>query len=181
MLFESARKEGAVSSLYDTVKQNIIGGLVSFSSPFTRWGNRSFMGISQKPYRKIIGFDANALYLHCLGKDMSVGAFVRRKIDDGFKAQRRDKYMLAYDWLEWLNHSGQYNIIPKLNSGKEKKIGRFPVDGYDESSNTVFQFQGCWLTRHVHGENRAKKTRKTTAYLKRKGYKVREMRECFFS
>lgn len=118
---------------------------------------------------------------------MPVGAFVRRKIGDGFKAQRRDKYMLAYDWLDWLNHSGQYNIIHKLNSGKEKKIGRFPVDGYDVSSNTVFQFQGCylhghrcWLTRHVQDyklmTNREKKTRKTTTYLKRKCYKIVVMR-----
>lgn len=58
------------------------------------------MGISQNPCRKVIGFDANALYLHYLGKDMPVGAFVRGKIDDGFKARRRDKYMLANDWLE---------------------------------------------------------------------------------
>lgn len=122
---------------------------------------------------------------------MPVGSFVRRKVDDGFKPQKRDRYSLAYDWLEWLNHSGQYKITHKLNSGKEKKIGRFPVDGYDEASNTVFQFQGCywhghrcWLTRHVNDDklmnSREKKTHKTTLYLQRKGYKVLKCANALF-
>ncbi|XP_052693820.1 uncharacterized protein LOC128172088 [Crassostrea angulata] len=199
MLFESARKEGAVFSLfdktnedlYDTVRQNIIGGPSIIFTRYHETGKSYIRGNPHKLCGKIIGFDANALYLHCLGKDMPVGAFVRRQVDSGFKAQKREKYMLAYDWLEWLNQSGQYNIAHKFNSGKEKKIGRFPVDGYDETTNTVFQFQGCywhghrcWLTRHIQDDDlmksREQKTRKTTVYLKRKGYKVVEMRECTF-
>lgn len=50
---------------------------------------------------------------------MPVGSFVRRRVESGFKPQKRDRYSLAYDWLEWLNHSGQYMITHKLNSGKE--------------------------------------------------------------
>lgn len=99
MLFESGRKEGAVFSLfdksnedlYDTVKQNIIGGPSIIFTRYHEAGKSFIRGNSQKPCGKIIGFDANALYLHCLGKYMPVGAFVRRKIGDGFKAQRRDK------------------------------------------------------------------------------------------
>ena len=200
MLFESARKEGAAFSLFDTsnedlydaVKRNIIGGP---SIIFKRYheADKSFIrGNPQKPCKKIIGFDANALYLHCLGKEMPVGSFVRRSLNDEFKPRKRDKYVLAYDWLDWLTHSRKYNkIIHKLNSGKERKIGRYPVDGFDQETNTVFQFQGCYwhghacrLTNHVKDEKMLKKrrerTNKITNYLKSRGYKVVEMRECIF-
>jgi hypothetical protein len=64
-----------------------------------------------------------------------MGPFVRRRVNDNFKAPKRDRYTLAYDWL---THCGKYtNIQHKVNSGKEKKIGRFPVDRYDEATNTV--------------------------------------------
>ena len=174
MLFESARKEGAAFSLFDTsnedlydaVKRNIIGGP---SIIFKRYheADKSFIrGNPPKPCKKIIGFDANALYLHCLGKEMPVGSFVRRSLNDEFKPRKRDKYVLAYDWLDWLTHSRKYNkIIHKLNSGKERKIGRYPVDGFDQETNTVFQFQGCYwhghacrLTNHVKDEKNAEKT-----------------------
>lgn len=69
---------------------------------------------------------------------MPVGSFGRRRVGSGFKPQKR--YSLAYDWSKWLNHSRQYKITHKLNSEKEKKIGRYPVDRYDKPSNTVFQF-----------------------------------------
>lgn len=121
---------------------------------------------------------------------MPVGSFVRRRVESGFKPKKRDRYSLAYDWLEWLNHIGQYKITHKLNSRKEKKVGRYPVDGYDKASNTVFQFQGsywhghcCWLTRHVQDvklmRSRDRRTRKTTLYLQKKGYRIVECANVF--
>lgn len=134
MLFESGTKEGASfalidrenEDLYDTIKQNIIGGP---SIIFKRYHEtkRSFIrGNPQKPCGRIIGFDANALYLYCIGKEMPAGAFVRRRMLDKFKPQKRDKYTIAYDWLDWLSHCGKYKTIKhKLNSGKEKKLAAF--------------------------------------------------------
>lgn len=115
MLFESGTKEGASfalidrenEDLYDTIKQNIIGGP---SIIFKRYQEtkRSFIrGNPQKPCGQIIGFDANALYLYCIGKEMPAGAFVRRRMLDKFKPQKRDKYTIAYDWLDWLSHCGK--------------------------------------------------------------------------
>jgi G:T-mismatch repair DNA endonuclease (very short patch repair protein) len=61
-----------------------------------------------------------------------------------------------YDWMDYLNHSQGLHIRHKLNIGKEKKIGSYPVDGYDANTNTVYQFHGCywhihecWMTRNV--------------------------------
>ena len=60
------------------------------------------------------------------------------------KPQKRDKYTLMYDWMDYLNHSQGLHIRHKLNTGKEKKIGPYPVDGYDTNTNTVYQFHGCY-------------------------------------
>ena len=63
-------------------------------------------------------------------------------MEGGFKPKKWDKYTLMYDWMEYLNHTKGLRIQHKLNTGREKKIGPYPVDGYDHSTNTVFQFQG---------------------------------------
>ncbi len=36
-------------------------------------------------YEKLVGFDANALYLWALMQNMPTGAFVRRKAEDNFE------------------------------------------------------------------------------------------------
>ena len=71
---------------------------------------------------------------------MPTGPIVRRRFEEQLKPVRKEKYMKSYHWLEWLIHSEGLNIQHKLNRGKEKKIGLYPVDGYDEASNTVYQF-----------------------------------------
>ena len=88
--------------------------------------------------------------------------------------------------MNYLNKYERLDIKHARNDGQEKRVGPFPVDGYDGRTNTIFQFHGCYfhghqcrLTERVSDEgwiqNREKKltkTKKTTAYLKAKGYKV---------
>lgn len=68
-------------------------------------------------------------------------------------------------------------------------MGPYPVDGYDVNTNTIYQFQKCYFHGHEcrltekitdmnWRENREKKwnkTKKATAYLIGKGYKVEGM------
>lgn len=76
MLFDSGRKEGASfalidqanEDLYDTIKQNVIGGPSIIFNRYHEVGKTYIRGNSEKPCGKIIGFDANALYLYCIGK-----------------------------------------------------------------------------------------------------------------
>lgn len=104
MLFDSGRKERssfalideANKDLYDTIKQNIIGGPSIIFKRHHEVGKTRIRGNPRKPCGKIIGFDANALYLHCIGKEMPVGSFVRRLVVDGFKPRKRDRYTLAF-------------------------------------------------------------------------------------
>lgn len=61
---------------------------------------------------------------------------------DDFKPKRRDKYMLMYEWMDYVAQTEGVNIQHKLNTGKEKRIGPYPVDRFDSNTNTVYQFHG---------------------------------------
>ena len=85
---------------------------------------------------------------------MPVGPFVRRLANDSFRPEIRDKYMAAYYWMNWLIHIQGMDIRHKLNSGKEVRIGKYPVDGYVLASKPgekpiVLQFQGCFWHGHL--------------------------------
>ena len=53
---------------------------------------------------------------------MPTGPFVLRRLEEQFKPEKKEKFMLAYHWLDWLKESKGIHIQHKLNSGKEKKI-----------------------------------------------------------
>ena len=101
---------------------------------------------------------------------------------------------MMYDWMEYLNHTQSFHIQHKLNTGKEKKIGPYPVDGYDPETKTVYQLQGCfwhghqcWLTKNVKDQKwhkgrqaRYDKTIKTGTLIRAQGYRLVEQWECHF-
>lgn len=87
-----------------------------------------------------MGYDANALYLWALGQDMPEGMFVRRRAENHFRPEHRDRYMQAFNWLNYLNRYEGKRILHKRNHGKEVRIGRYPVDGYDPDTKTVYEF-----------------------------------------
>ena len=52
----------------------------------------------QEPRKKIVGYDANALYLWAMIQPMPTGQYTRRLESDGFKKQWSGK--MAIEWLE---------------------------------------------------------------------------------
>ena len=136
LLFKTAQKQNVNFALFDhhnedlykTIKQNIVGGP---SIIFTRHhcaGKTLIRG--KKKCGSVIGFDANALYLDSIGRAMAVGPFVRRLADKGFRPELRDKYMSAYYWMDWYAHTHGVTIQHKLNTGREVRVGKYPVDGF---------------------------------------------------
>ena len=91
--------------------------------------------------QKVIGLDSNALYLYCIGQPLPEGISVRRRADNDFKPEYRDQYMQAFNWLNYLNEHEGTHIQHQRNRGKEVRFGRYPVDGYDPETNTVYEFQ----------------------------------------
>ena len=112
-------------------------------------------GEAAKLCEKIIGYDANALYLWALMEDMPTGSYTRRLAEHEFKPKSSIK--LAIQWLEWVAHQDRIHIRHQLNN-TEKCIGhrKLPVDGFNFESQTVYQFQGCNWHGHDCALNRGK-------------------------
>ena len=129
---------------------------------------------------------------------MPVGPFARRRSENDCRPELRDKCMSAYYWMDWLAYTHGVDIQHKLNTGREVKVGKYPVDGFVPASKlrekaTVFQFHGCYWHGHLCDETRGirdakwrptraskyQRTQETTAYLKNE-HNVIEMWEYQF-
>ena len=135
-LFDELNKD-----LYKTVKANMVGGPAIIFSRYEKAGET--MISKNQPCKSVIGLDANALYLWAIGLEMPTGSFVRRKAPD-FKPLHRDKYMMMYIWMDWIAKNKKVYISHKLNSGKEKCIAPFRVDGYQPVGGIIYEYNGCW-------------------------------------
>ena len=190
-LFDQAK-----SDLYHLIKDNNTGGP---SIIFHRYPEADKTKIRQaeegeaaKPCERIVGYDANALYLWALMQDMPTGSYTRRLAENEFKP--KSSVRMAIEWLEWVAHQDRIHIRHQLNN-TEKRIGdrKLPVDGFNVESQTVYQFQGCYWHGHDCALNRGKEfkekgnklmaeireeTRANTEYIRSKGYNVVEMYEC---
>jgi hypothetical protein len=200
MLFNAASQKKALFSLidyknkdlYHCINDNIVGGP---SIIFTRehQADKTYIrNETSHPCKKIIGFDANALYLWALDQKMPAGGFVRRKRSERFKPEKNDQYFSMFYWMDWVNFTENVNIKHHQNNGKEVRIGPYLVDGYDTKTNTIYQFHGCYF--HGHScinpknekekklkEKRKERTEMITNYFTEKGFNVVEMYECEFN
>lgn len=137
------------SDLYQTIKQNIVGGP---SIVFHRYHEKDKTYIRQHQFhaesklcKQVYGFDANALYLWSTMQELPTGFLIRRRRENGFRAEFSQTFgQQALEWLEWTANTHNFFIQHKYNFG-EKRIGQhgIPVDGFHESSKTVFQYHGC--------------------------------------
>ena len=149
-------------------------------------------GQTAKLCEKIVGYDANALYLWAIMQDKPTCSYTMRLAENEFKPKSSIK--MAIEWLEWLAYKERIHIRHQLNN-TEKRIGdrKLPVDGFNAQTQTVYQFHGCYwhghdceLTRGKEFNEKRKKpmaelleeTRATTEYISNKGYNVVKMYEC---
>ncbi len=180
--------------LYYKMRKNIVGGP---SIVFHRYHEKQKTMIRNgtKQCQQIIGYDANALYLWALMQPMPTGTYIRRISADGFKPVRQYRYgEMAVQWLDYVAHTDSISIQHMLN-GVEKRIGhrRIPVDGYCDTTKTVYQFHGCYFHGHqchlTHNkeyndkrkcsmEELRKETAATSAYIRKEGFRLVEMYEC---
>ena len=178
------------SDLHELVKDNIVGGPAII---FHRYHEKNVTRIrgGSEPCRSIVGYDANALYLWALMQDMPTGWYVRRREDNGFRPQQAQPYgQMAVQWLTWEAAKNGCTIRHQVN-GREKRIGKLPVDGWCAETRTAYQFHGCYFhgctncyepqeTNTLNGKTMAEllaDTKKHTTYLRR-NVKVVEMWEC---
>ena len=179
------------SDLHELVKDNIVGGPAII---FHRYHEKDVTKIrgGGETCRSIVGYDANALYLWALMQDMPTGWYVRRRAENKFRPQQAQPYgQMAIQWLTRESDRTGCTIRHQGN-GREKRIGKLPVDGWCAETRTAYQFHGCFWHGcpkcHTDPEETNPKNNKTmaellantkahTAYLRRH-VKVVEMWEC---
>lgn len=74
-----------------TIQDNIVGGPSIIFTRYHESGKTFLRGNFEKPCKRIVGYDANALYLYCIGQPMPVGYFIIRRESDKFKAEKMSK------------------------------------------------------------------------------------------
>ena len=178
------------SDLHELVKDNIVGGPAII---FHRYHEKNVTRIrgGSELCRKVVGYDANALYLWAIMQDMPTGWYTRRREENKFRPQQAQPYgQMAVQWLTWEAAKNGCTIRHQVN-GREKRIGKLPVDGWCAKTRTAYQFHGCYFhgcpkcydqneTNKLNGKTMATllaDTKKHTAYLRRH-VKVVEMWEC---
>ena len=134
--------------LYNLFKDNNTGGPSIIFHRYHEAGKtklREFemrkKGMEAKECKKVLGYDANALYLWAIMQDMPTGSYTRRRAETEFKPEHSRR--MADEWVAWESAQRGVKIRHQLNN-TEKRIGarRLPVDGFHSESQTVFQFQG---------------------------------------
>ena len=176
--------------LHHLVKDNIVGGPAII---FHRYHEKAVTKIrgGSELCRKIVGYDANALYLWALMQDMPTGWYVRRREENGFRPQQAQPYgQMAIQWLTRESDRTGCTIRHQGN-GREKRVGKLLVDGWCAKTRTAYQFHGCYFhgcpkcydheeTNTLNGKTMVTllaNTKKHTTYLRRH-VKVVEMWEC---
>ena len=199
LLFNSAQELGFHFSLFDqknkdlyfTFNKNCAGGP---SIVFHRIHAKNETKIrGGKISQSIQGYDANSLYLYAMSRPMPTGPFIRRRKENNFKPEVRDKYLYSYYWMDFFAKKEGKTVSHRLNSNKEFRIGAYLVDGI--MGNIILEYNGCYfhchlckLTSHLHSnekwmKERTKKIRKDAerqTFLEKQGYKVIIMKECEF-
>ena len=129
----------ANSDLYHLIRDNNTGG-PSIIFRYHKAGKTKIReaekGQAAKLCEKIVGYDANALYLWALMQNMPTGSYTRRLTANEFKPKGSIK--MAIEWLEWVAHKERIQIHHQLNN-TEKRIGgrKQPVDGSCADANCV--------------------------------------------
>ena len=127
------------SDLHKLVKDNIVGGPAII---FHRYHENNVTRIrgGGETCRSVVGYDANALYLWAIMQDMPTGWYTRRREENKFRPQQAQPYeQMAIQWLTRESDRTGCTIRHQGN-GREKRIGKLPVDGWCAETRTAYQF-----------------------------------------
>lgn len=196
------------SDLYDVIKSGVVGGPAIIFHRYHEKGKTNIRqhcyGEEARPCQRVLGVDANALYLHCLGESMPSGYpsrwVFKAETDVGperctrLSTSNRTVSKVALGWLEYISFSRGIDIRHARNGG-EVRLGQhnLPVDGYCEETRTAFQFNGCYWHGHPCSKNPDvyvnavrqmdfgqlyRETLRKENYLRELGYEVETIWEC---
>ena len=136
LLFQTAREnhahfslfDGSQQDLYNKFKSNVTGGPSLIFHREIEAGKTLLRGNPSKKCKKIVGLDANALYLFAISQDQPVRRCTVRREENNFRPETRDKYYSQFDYLDYTAEKEGIHIQHAMNGG-EKMIGPYRLDG----------------------------------------------------
>ena len=190
--------------LYKTLRSQLTGGLSLIFCRLAISGEtkiRSHEIDNPKTVKKVLGLDANSLYLYAIAQNNPTGYFCRYKEEEDFRPDPCSKFgFQSYQWLSYVAYKENTFFQTRFNMG-ERRVSKYslPVDGYSEQQNTVYQFLGCFFhscdrcntnrnsdgsleethpLKNIPHEDIRKETADNRKKLEEEGFRVVEMREC---
>ena len=138
--------------LHHLAKDHVVGGPSLVFHRYHEKGvstlRQNVYGEAARPCRAIVGYDANALYRWSLMQDMPTGWYMRRREENHFRPNTAQLHgQMAVEWLTWDATRTGRAIRHQVN-GREKRIGKLPVDRWCSLTNTAYQFHGCFYHGH---------------------------------
>ena len=131
------------AQLYNLFRENMVGGPAIIFKRYAE-GDKTVIRNNPEMCQKVVGYDANALYLWALSQQVPVGLYTHWQYA-GEKFQPTHPWREADEWLAWASHQRDTTLRTRLNN-TEKRLGdrQLPVDGFDPTSNTAYQYMGCY-------------------------------------
>ena len=136
--------------LYKTLRSQLTGGLSLIFCRLAISGEtkiRSHEINNPETVKKVLGLDANSLYLYAIAQNNPTGYFCRYKEEEDFRPDPCSKFgFQSYQWLSYEAYKENTFLQTRFNMG-ERRVSKYslPVDGYSEQQNTVYQFLGCFF------------------------------------
>ncbi len=70
--------------------------------------------------------------------------YLHRRPETGFRPEKREKFVVANIWLDFVAWQRNINIVRHHTHGREVKILSHKLDGYCPETGEGFDFDGCW-------------------------------------
>ena len=106
--------------IYRLFKENIVGGPSIIFNRYLESGKTFIQNNPNKPFQKIIGYDANAIYLWAIGQDFPAGYPLIRRQEKFFVCEFPQFSGGCCDWIDWLIHEQNTEIQSAFHDGEKK-------------------------------------------------------------
>ena len=108
-------------NIYHLFKENIVGGPSIIFNRYHEAGKTYIRNNPNKPCQKIIGYDANALYLWAIGQNFPAGHPLIQRQEKFFVREFPQFSGGCHDWINWLIHERNIEIQSAFHGGEKKE------------------------------------------------------------
>ena len=164
--------------LYKMLRENIVGGP---SIIFHRYHEKDITRVKGGDLcKKVIGYDANSLYLYCVALEMPTGFYSLLEKKNNYEQDVR----YSRESIQWREHVMEHDNVEirHAENGGEMRIGNFVVDGCDVTNRVVYEYHGCYWHKHFcqswYDEDVWNKTIEREEEIRALGYKLVSITSC---